>query len=122
MSIFAMLFLFLLLIAGSLTAFACLIHSVPPAENKLSPFVMLPVPDASPSTKAFLEFYASQVAWMDSSVLQCIFLIWQDSETKDLCEDMSHQHDFFCPLSLPDAQEILKKNCRTCCNSSENVV
>ena len=103
-------FLFLILILGSLTAFAFFSKSLPDENQKLTPFAVLPVPDSSPSVKAFLEFYASQIAWMDSEILYTVLLIYPENapDVQQLCEEISRQHDFFTPLSLPQAQQLLE--------------
>ena len=100
---------FLLLIAGCLTAFAFVNPSVSGGEPKLLPFAVLPVPDGLPETKAFLEFYASQIAWMDSEILTTVLLIYpeQELQAEQLCTEMSRQYDFFTAVSLPEAQQIL---------------
>ena len=45
-------------------------------EEVLQPFAILPVPDGSPSTKALLHHYASQIAWMDEEILRCVLLVY----------------------------------------------
>ena len=101
--------LFLLLLAGSLTAAAFFSRSLPEPERKLLPFAVLPVPDALPSTKAFLEFYASQIAWMDSEILKTVLLIYPENapQAEQLCIEISRQYDFFTPVCLSQAQELL---------------
>jgi len=101
--------IFLLLIAGCLTAFACFARSLPEPEQKLIPFAVLPVPDGTPSTRAFLEFYASQIAWMDSEILTTVLLIYPENQNQaeSLCIEISRQYDFFTPVSLSQAQKIL---------------
>lgn len=101
---------FLLLTAGSLAAFTFFFRSLPETENKLLPFAILPVPDGSPSTKAFLEFYASQISWMDSEILHSVLLVYPE-QTPDacmLCEEMSRQYDFFMPVSVSETEMILE--------------
>ena len=104
------LFLFLILIFGSLTAFTILFHSLP--EKKLSPFAVLPVPDSSPESKAFLKFYASQIAWMDSEILYTVLLIYPENspDIQQLCEEFSLQYDFFEPVTLSQAKQLLDSN------------
>ena len=105
-----MILIFLLLTGISLTAFAFFARSLPQSENSLTPFAVLPVADASPSTKAFLEFYASQIAWMDSEILYTVLLVYPENypAVQELCEDISRQYDFFSPVSLPQAEQILR--------------
>ena len=100
---------FLFLIAGSLAVFSFFVSSLPEAENKLLPFAVLPVSDCSPSVKAFLEFYASQIAWMDSEILYTVLLVYPDDDSgiQKLCEEISRQYDFFTPVSLSEAKQIL---------------
>lgn len=108
---FVLIFLFLLLTAGSLIAFAFFSKSLPHEQKKLIPFAVLPVPDSSPSSKAFLEFYASQIAWMDSEILYTVLLVYPEHapDVQNLCEEISRQYDFFTPLSLPQAKQLLER-------------
>ena len=107
---FLFLFLFLILTAGSLAAFAFFSESLPHEAQKLIPFAVLPVPDSSPSSKAFLEFYASQIAWMDSEILYTVLLVYPENapDVRQLCEEISRQYDFFTPLSLSQAKQLLE--------------
>ncbi len=100
----------------------------------LVPFTVLPVRNAEPSTAAFLELFAGQVAWMDSSVLQCVVLVHPDSdeETASLCRELARQYDLFTSMSLHEAQTLLanrlelwescEKNSESGCISSRNIV
>ena len=101
--------LFLFLIAGSLAVFCFFVSSLPEDENQLLPFAVLPVSECSPSVKAFLEFYGAQIAWMDSEILYTVLLVWPDDnpEIQNLCEEISRQYDFFTPVSLSQAKQIL---------------
>ncbi len=102
--------LFLLLLAGSLAAFAFFAKSLPEKENQFLPFAMLPVSDSSPAARAFLEFYASQIAWMDSEILSVVLLVYpeEEPEIRALCEDMGREYDFFAPVSLSQAEKFLE--------------
>lgn len=111
--------LFFAAVLGSVLLYALL---YPVGENDencvLSPFSVLPVPDGEPSTRAFLERLAGQIAWMDSSVMQTLILIHLDSDTEAaaLCEDISRQYDFISCMSLSQAQNFLAnrlKNAKT---------
>ncbi len=104
-----MILCFLLLTGGCLTAFALAGKAIPVSEPRLLPFAVLPVPDGMPDTKAFLEFYASQIAWMDSDILTTVVLLYpeQDSSAKQLCTEISRQYDFFTVASLSEAQQLL---------------
>ena len=101
--------IFFLLISCSLTAFLFFAKSLPESKN-LIPFAVLPVPDSSPSSKAFLEFYASQIAWMDSEILYTVLLVYPENapDVQQLCEELSCQYDFFNSLSISQAKELLE--------------
>ena len=101
--------LFLFLIAGSLAVFYFFVSTLPESEKPILPFAVLPVSECSPSMKAFLEFYASQIAWMDSEILYTVLLVWPDNnlEIRKLCEELSRQYDFFTSVSLSEAKDIL---------------
>lgn len=100
----------------------------------LVPFTVLPVTDAAPSTKAFLELFAGQVSWMDSSVLQCVVLVHPDGDedTAQICRELARQYDFFTCMSLSQVQSLLaqrlifsqstEKNLESSCISSQNIV
>nr|MDE6729223.1 hypothetical protein [Oscillospiraceae bacterium] len=83
----------------------------PTAENQnlLMPFSVILVPDHLPATKAFLEYYASQIAWMDSSLLRCMILLYPDEnpDAELLCRDMSREHEFFTACSVSQFREFL---------------
>ncbi len=99
---------FLLICAGLLiSVFFC--RPLPRNENPLTPIAILPVTDASPSTKAFLEFYASQIAWMDSEILHTVLLIYPENSpsVQELCQEISRQYDFFSPVSFPQMENLL---------------
>ena len=102
--------LFLFLIAGSIAVFCFFANSLPDDETKLLPFAVLPVSESSPAVKAFLEFYASQIAWMDSEILYTVLLVYPEDnpEIQKLCQEISRQYDFFTPVSLPEAKQILE--------------
>ena len=125
MQVLWMILLFLLLISLSLAAFACFAKALPKGKSKLIPFAVLPVPDGSPAARAFLERYAGQIAWMDSEILRCVFLVYPDDspDAEILCTDMHRQYDFFSPVSLTEMLKILKqKTSETCCNFEKNTV
>lgn len=106
----------LFLIVGILLAAFCglllcaILHRAEPEDTGvLHPFAILPVPDGKPSTRAFLHRYASQIAWMDESILRCVLLVYspEDMETKTLCSEMAREYSFYTAMSLPDAQKLL---------------
>ncbi len=100
----------------------------------LAPFAVLPIRNADASTRAFLELFAGQVAWMDSSVLHSVILMYadEDAQTAQMCAEIAQQYDFFTCMSLSEVQrllelrmeipESLEKNSESGCNPSENTV
>ncbi len=86
-------------------------HRRQETEGKLSPFTILPVPYSDASVRAFLELVAGQLAWMDSSVMQCLLLIHRDddTETAKLCEEICRQYDFISCMPLSEAKALLSK-------------
>lgn len=78
-------------------------------QNVLTPFSVILVPDHLPATRAFLEYYASQIAWMDSSLLRCMLLLYPDEnqQAEQLCRDMSREHEFFTACSMSEFREFL---------------
>jgi hypothetical protein len=81
----------------------------------LMPFAVLPITDGSASTSAFLARFAGQAAWMDSSVLRSVLLVYQDTDiaAEQLCRNMEQQYDFFTALSLTQAKCLLTERMRT---------
>ncbi len=132
----AMLLIPLLLLAGigGFLAFSLLLPRPLHPMRELVPFSVLPVHNALPSTKAYLELLAGQIAWMDSAVMQSMVLVYadNDAETEQLCREMAQQYDFFSCMSLSQTcallharMEILpesEKNSADSCNSPKNVV
>ncbi len=102
----------LLLLAGigGFLAFSLLSAQPPADEGVLAPFCVVPVGSASASNKAFLELLAGQIAWMDSSVLRSVVLMYPDADTQaaSLCAEMARQYDFFSCMSLTQAQALLE--------------
>lgn len=94
---------------GGFLAFSLLTPRPVCTPHQLVPFSVLPVQDAQPSTKAFLELLAGQIAWMDSSVLQSMVLMYRDGDevTASMCREMAQQYDFFSCMSLSEAQALL---------------
>ena len=103
-------FLIILLAIAAVMIFGAVFRK-PTAENQnpLMPFSVILVPDHRPATKAFLEYYASQIAWMDSSLLRCMILLYPDGdpEAEMLCRDMSREHEFFTACSVSQFREFL---------------
>ena len=102
-------FVILFVIAISLALGFIFSKPVPQNENKLVPISILLIDNHLPSTKAFLEYYASQIAWMDSEILTCMLLVYpeQNAGVKMLCEDMSQEHDFFTACSITELHDML---------------
>lgn len=102
MYVIAGFFLILLVISVSLLLGFIFSKPVSQNENKLTPFAILLVNNHLPATRAFLEYYASQIAWMDSDILKCMLLVYpeENSGAKTLCEDMSREHEFFTACSI----------------------
>lgn len=84
-------------------------------ENRLTPFAVLMIANGSPSERAFLEYYASQMAWMDSSILKYMLLVYPDelAEAKHLCKDMSREYAFFTAVSLSELHALLNRQYQT---------
>ena len=100
----------MLLGIGGAVTFALL--STPAREDVENPaaFAVLPVPESSPSARAFLEYYASQVSWMDAQVLQCVILIGTQ-ESYPLCEEFAREYACFAAMTLAEAQAYLAQQC-----------
>lgn len=61
-------------------------------------YAVLPVPEDTPHVRAFLEYYASQISWMDAAVLRCVILVYNPG-TEALCRDMAR--DYACYQAMP---------------------
>ena len=72
----------------------------------LDVFAMLPVPDSAPATRAFLEYYASQIMWMDADVLRCVILV-ANEESLPLCQELARDHACYTAMTLPQARAFL---------------
>ena len=87
--------------------------SVPERETKetLIPFAILPVPDAMPSTQAFLRHLASQLAWMDTEVLRCVILIYppENESIQELCQEMAREYSVYSVRSLAEIHDLIDK-------------
>ncbi len=79
--------------------------------NVILPFSVVSVPNSSPSTRAFLERLAGQAAWMDSSLMHCLILVYRDGETETaaLCEELCRQYDFLMMLELSAFEELMRQ-------------
>ena len=90
-----------------------LLLSVPDREQKetLIPFAILPVPDAMPSTQAFLRHLASQLVWMDAEVLRCVILVYppENKKIQGLCQDMAREYSIYSAQSLTETHDLLDK-------------
>jgi hypothetical protein len=131
----AMLIIGIMLLAGvgGFLTFSLLMPCPVSKDMHLVPFSVLPVQNALPSTKAYLELLAGQVAWMDSSVMQSMVLMYPDGDEEicQLCREMAQQYDFFTCMSLSQTQELLalriaaeasEKKSADSCNSAANGV
>ncbi len=95
--------------------FYCLCNTSPASEEPvLVPFALLPVPDALPSTRAFIELHASQIAWMDAQLLRSMILLYEDGNraSEALCREMIRQYPFFSCMSLSEVQPLLSARLR----------
>lgn len=99
------------LLAALGTVLFCVLLKAPEESSgeALCPLAVLPVTDAAPSTRAFIERYASQIAWMDESILRCVLLVYppEKPDVRALCDDLAREYDFFTAMSLPEAQKLL---------------
>lgn len=82
-------------------------------------FALLPVPEDSPHARAFLEYYASQISWMDASVLHCVILV-SNPQTEALCSDLARDYACYTAMSLEDAQQFLAGRCSIGENSGKS--
>ena len=100
----------LLLVIGTAVLLALL--STTDGENVESPaaFAFLPVPEDTPHVRAFLEFYASQISWMDASVLRCVILVG-NPQTAELCRDMAQNYACYQAMPLEEVQAFLARQC-----------
>ena len=104
----------LLLIIGGIVLVTLLFAK--DSENAEHPeaFAILPVPEDTPHTRAFLEYYASQISWMDASVLHCVILV-SNPQTEALCADLARDYNCYTAMSLEDAQRFLTTQCSIEC-------
>jgi len=113
----ALLMIGILLLAGigGFLAFSLLTPRPVRTEGTLVPFSVLPVQNAQPSTRAFIELLAGQIAWMDSSVLQSMVLMYPDGDdgTAAMCQELARQYDFFSCMSLSETQKLLALRMKT---------
>ena len=75
-------------------------------------FAVLPVPEDTPHVRAFLEFYASQVSWMDASVLRCVILVG-NAQTQALCEELAQNHACYQAMTLAEVQALTAQRCES---------
>lgn len=99
----------LLLGIGGAVIFALLSTPDTDVVEKIQPFAVLPVPDSTPDTEAFLRHYASQIAWMDTQILRCVLLVYHPEHTEacTLCQDMEREYDVYTAVSLSEMQALL---------------
>ncbi|MBE6850862.1 MAG: hypothetical protein E7504_03850 [Ruminococcus sp.] len=119
---------------GGFLAFVVFSPQKTQQPEMLAPIAVLPVRNADASTRAFLELFAGQVAWMDSSILHSVVLIYTDNDDKtaQMCAEITQQYDFFTCMSLSEVQRLfalrmevpdgVEKNFESGCNLSENAV
>lgn len=87
--------------------------------EKAEAFAVLPVPENTPSARAFLEHYASQIAWMDAKVLRCVILV-SIPETHALCEELARDYECYTAMTLGEVQALLAKQCGITENSGSS--
>lgn len=104
----------MLLAVAGVIAFALLCVPDPPQEERLCPFAVLPVPEASPTVQALLRHYASQVVWIDAQVLRCVLLVYppENPDAEALCKDMAREYEVYTALPLPEAAALMAEKCR----------
>ncbi len=119
---------------GGFLLYSLLLPHSASGVQRLVPFSVLPVQEASPSVRAHLELLAGQIAWMDSAVMQSMVLVYPDgnAEAAELCREMARQYAFFSCMSLTETQQLLtarmqaaqvpEKNFADGCNFKRNVV
>lgn len=106
-----LLLVFLIAAVGGLLVYAvCCGRSTDGVSPDLAPFSVLPLPDASPDVRAYLELLAGQIAWMDSNVMHSLVLVYgeDDAETAALCDEMRRKYDFIVCMTLPEAKALLE--------------
>ena len=88
-----------------------LLLSIPDREQQetLVPFAVLPVPNATPETQAFLRHLASQLAWMDAEVLRCVILVYppENKTIQELCQEMAREYSLYSVRSLSEVHQLL---------------
>ena len=101
-----------LLLLGIGAAILAALLSVNISEDSGQPaaVAVLPVPEDTPSARAFLEYYASQISWMDARILHCVILVGTE-QTMPLCRELARDYSCFAAMSLPDVQAFLAEQC-----------
>ena len=74
-------------------------------------FAILPVPENTPKARAFLEHYASQIMWMDASVLRCVVLV-NTPETRGLCEELAREYGCYQTMTMQEVEALLEERCK----------
>ena len=101
-------FIVCLMLAGLGGAVLIVLLTGSNAEEKphCGAFALLPVTEDSPSERAFLEYYASQIMWMDADVLRCVILV-ANEESLPLCQELARDHACYTAMTLPQARAFL---------------
>ncbi|MCR5718472.1 MAG: hypothetical protein K6F80_05505 [Oscillospiraceae bacterium] len=99
-------FIVCLMLAGLGGAVLIVLLTGSNAEEKphCGAFALLPVTEDSPSERAFLEYYASQIMWMDADILQCVILVCTP-ESEELCQEMTRNYTCYRMMALQEVQE-----------------
>lgn len=108
----------MLLGIGGAVAIALLSGASEQTPEHTQAFAVLPVPEDTPSARAFLEHYTSQVAWMDTSVLRCVILV-SNPDSQTLCEELAREYACYQTMTLPQMQGFLASQCRKAPNSGK---
>lgn len=101
-----------ILLLGIGAAILAALFFTPDSEPAQVPeaFAFLPVPEDTPHMRAFLEYYASQISWMDASVLRCVVLV-SSPQSAALCADLARDYPCFAAMSPEEAQQLLAERC-----------
>ena len=96
----------LLLGIGAAAAAVLLTPGEQEEVQTLCAVAFLPVPEDTPSARAFLSYYASQVSWMDAQVLRCVILVGS-AQTMPLCRELARDYPCYAAMTLAEAQDFL---------------
>ncbi len=110
MNALALILAVLLLGIGGAVLIALFSGDVPEPAEHPDAFAILPVPEDTPSARAHLEHYASQIAWMDAEILRCVILV-SNPQSRDLCEELSRDYECYRTMSSAELQQFLAQRC-----------